>query len=137
MSDLFVVVAISHSQAKWRSAQEDEHSETAVFIEPPEGAVTRVSLGVVCRHSDGPAPPPNPARPPPSVSARRPGVDADAASGLLLPPAHAAAAVPLPADGARAAAAVHGRIHVRPNTAEETDAPIRLRGLKLHVNFAL
>ncbi|XP_070848210.1 golgin subfamily B member 1 isoform X2 [Chaetodon trifascialis] len=30
-----------HSQAKWHSAQEEDHSETAVFIEPPEGAVTR------------------------------------------------------------------------------------------------
>lgn len=39
-----VVVIISHSQAKWHSAQEGDHSETAVFIEPPEGAVTRVRL---------------------------------------------------------------------------------------------
>ncbi|CAG04187.1 unnamed protein product, partial [Tetraodon nigroviridis] len=31
----------SHSQR--RSAQEDEHSETAVFIQPPDGAVTHVS----------------------------------------------------------------------------------------------
>lgn len=34
----------TQSQAKWRSAQEDEHSETAVFIEPSDGAVTRVRL---------------------------------------------------------------------------------------------
>ncbi|KAK7886092.1 hypothetical protein WMY93_025713 [Mugilogobius chulae] len=30
-----------HGQAKWHSALEDDSSETAVFIEPPEGAVTR------------------------------------------------------------------------------------------------
>ncbi|XP_055009901.1 golgin subfamily B member 1 isoform X2 [Boleophthalmus pectinirostris] len=30
-----------HSQAQWNLALEDELSETAVFIEPPEGAVTR------------------------------------------------------------------------------------------------
>ncbi|CAK6950056.1 golgin subfamily B member 1 isoform X1 [Scomber scombrus] len=34
-----------HSQAKWHSAQEGDHSETAVFIEPPEGAVTRTRRG--------------------------------------------------------------------------------------------
>ncbi|XP_018536470.1 golgin subfamily B member 1 isoform X2 [Lates calcarifer] len=34
-----------HSQAKWHSAQEEDHSETAVFIEPPEGAVTRTRRG--------------------------------------------------------------------------------------------
>ncbi|XP_028256447.1 golgin subfamily B member 1 [Parambassis ranga] len=34
-----------HSQAKWQSAQEEDHSETAVFIEPPEGAVTRTRRG--------------------------------------------------------------------------------------------
>ncbi|KAM9334761.1 uncharacterized protein golgb1 [Symphorus nematophorus] len=32
-----------HSQAKWHS--EEDHSETAVFIEPPEGAVTRSRRG--------------------------------------------------------------------------------------------
>ncbi|TKS90758.1 Golgin subfamily B member 1 372 kDa [Collichthys lucidus] len=32
----------SHSQAKW---QEEDQSETAVFIEPPEGAVTRTRRG--------------------------------------------------------------------------------------------
>lgn len=42
-------VATSHSQAKWRSAQDEDPSETAVFIEPPEGAVTRVSLRLMCR----------------------------------------------------------------------------------------
>ncbi|TMS02884.1 Golgin subfamily B member 1 [Larimichthys crocea] len=31
-----------HSQAKW---QEEDQSETAVFIEPPEGAVTRTRRG--------------------------------------------------------------------------------------------
>lgn len=35
---------ISHSQATWSSLQGDDQSETAVFIEPTEGAVTRVSL---------------------------------------------------------------------------------------------
>ncbi|KAM8740306.1 uncharacterized protein golgb1 isoform 1-T1 [Acanthopagrus schlegelii] len=34
-----------HSQAKWNSAQEVDQSETAVFIEPPEGAVTRTRRG--------------------------------------------------------------------------------------------
>ncbi|XP_029350549.1 golgin subfamily B member 1 isoform X2 [Echeneis naucrates] len=34
-----------HSQATWHFAQEGDHSETAVFIEPPEGAVTRVRRG--------------------------------------------------------------------------------------------
>ncbi|XP_070784761.1 golgin subfamily B member 1 [Enoplosus armatus] len=34
-----------HSQAKRHSAQEEDHSETAVFIEPPEGAVTRTRRG--------------------------------------------------------------------------------------------
>ncbi|XP_039997618.1 golgin subfamily B member 1 isoform X2 [Xiphias gladius] len=34
-----------HSQAKWHNAQERDHSETAVFIEPPEGAVTRIRRG--------------------------------------------------------------------------------------------
>ncbi|XP_045927654.1 golgin subfamily B member 1 isoform X1 [Micropterus dolomieu] len=34
-----------HSQSKWHSAQEEDHSETAVFIEPPEGAVTRTRRG--------------------------------------------------------------------------------------------
>ncbi|XP_040885710.1 golgin subfamily B member 1 isoform X2 [Toxotes jaculatrix] len=34
-----------HSQAKWHSAHEGDHSETAVFIEPPEGAVTRSRRG--------------------------------------------------------------------------------------------
>ncbi|KAA8580274.1 hypothetical protein FQN60_005809 [Etheostoma spectabile] len=34
----------SHSQAKWHTAQEEDHSETAVFIEP-EGAVTRTRRG--------------------------------------------------------------------------------------------
>ncbi|KAM7378458.1 hypothetical protein PAMA_013391 [Pampus argenteus] len=34
-----------HSQAQWHSAQEGDHSETAVFIEPPEGAVTRSRRG--------------------------------------------------------------------------------------------
>ncbi|XP_034719829.1 golgin subfamily B member 1 isoform X1 [Etheostoma cragini] len=33
-----------HSQAKWHTAQEEDHSETAVFIEP-EGAVTRTRKG--------------------------------------------------------------------------------------------
>ncbi|XP_069021072.1 golgin subfamily B member 1 isoform X1 [Embiotoca jacksoni] len=33
------------SQAKWHSAQEGELSETAVFIEPPEGAVVRTRRG--------------------------------------------------------------------------------------------
>ncbi|KAM9327836.1 golgin subfamily B member 1 [Pholidichthys leucotaenia] len=36
---------VSQSQAKWYSAQEGDHSETAVFIEPPEGAVTRTHRG--------------------------------------------------------------------------------------------
>lgn len=40
----FSLVEISHSKAKWSSPQGDDHSETAVFIEPSEGAVTRVSL---------------------------------------------------------------------------------------------
>lgn len=40
----FSPVEISHSKAKWSSLQGDDHSETAVFIEPTEGAVTRVSL---------------------------------------------------------------------------------------------
>ncbi|MEQ2164261.1 hypothetical protein GOODEAATRI_004709 [Goodea atripinnis] len=31
-------------QASWRSANDEDSSETAVFIEPPEGAVTRVRL---------------------------------------------------------------------------------------------
>ncbi|TNM91603.1 hypothetical protein fugu_019983 [Takifugu bimaculatus] len=35
----------SQSQAQWRSAQEDDHSETAVFIEPSDGAVTRSRRG--------------------------------------------------------------------------------------------
>ncbi|XP_051804946.1 golgin subfamily B member 1 isoform X2 [Acanthochromis polyacanthus] len=34
-----------HSQASWHSAQDGDHSETAVFIEPPEGAVTRTRRG--------------------------------------------------------------------------------------------
>lgn len=34
-----------HSHANWHSAQEEDHSETAVFIEPPEGAVTRTRRG--------------------------------------------------------------------------------------------
>ncbi|XP_044042201.1 golgin subfamily B member 1 isoform X2 [Siniperca chuatsi] len=34
-----------HSQAKWHSAQEEDHSETAVFIEPQEGDVTRTRRG--------------------------------------------------------------------------------------------
>ncbi|XP_017267076.1 golgin subfamily B member 1 isoform X2 [Kryptolebias marmoratus] len=34
-----------HSQASWHSAHEEDHSETAVFIEPPEGAVTRIRRG--------------------------------------------------------------------------------------------
>lgn len=34
-----------HSPAKWPSAHEGDHSETAVFIEPPEGAVTRTRRG--------------------------------------------------------------------------------------------
>ncbi|KAM7367305.1 hypothetical protein PAMP_015218 [Pampus punctatissimus] len=34
-----------HSQAQRHSAQEGDHSETAVFIEPPEGAVTRSRRG--------------------------------------------------------------------------------------------
>ncbi|KAI3366692.1 hypothetical protein L3Q82_009365, partial [Scortum barcoo] len=34
-----------HGQAKWHSAQGEDHSETAVFIEPPEGAVTRTRRG--------------------------------------------------------------------------------------------
>ncbi|XP_078798032.1 uncharacterized protein golgb1 isoform X4 [Oryzias latipes] len=34
-----------HSQAAWHSAQEGDLSETAVFIEPPEGAVTRIRRG--------------------------------------------------------------------------------------------
>ncbi|XP_026183186.1 golgin subfamily B member 1 [Mastacembelus armatus] len=34
-----------HSQAKWHSADDGDHSETAVFIEPPEGAVTRTRRG--------------------------------------------------------------------------------------------
>ncbi|XP_042258801.1 golgin subfamily B member 1 [Thunnus maccoyii] len=34
-----------HSQAKWHSTQEGDHSETAVFIEPSEGAVTRTRRG--------------------------------------------------------------------------------------------
>ncbi|XP_047431661.1 golgin subfamily B member 1 isoform X2 [Mugil cephalus] len=33
------------SQAKWHSAEEGDQSETAVFIEPPEGAVTRTRRG--------------------------------------------------------------------------------------------
>ncbi|XP_008281134.1 golgin subfamily B member 1 [Stegastes partitus] len=34
-----------HSQPTWHSAQDGDHSETAVFIEPPEGAVTRTRRG--------------------------------------------------------------------------------------------
>ncbi|KAK2859071.1 hypothetical protein Q5P01_003691 [Channa striata] len=34
-----------HRQAKWHSAHEGDHSETAVFIEPPEGTVTRTRRG--------------------------------------------------------------------------------------------
>ncbi|XP_023149051.2 golgin subfamily B member 1 isoform X2 [Amphiprion ocellaris] len=34
-----------HSQATWHSAKDGDHSETAVFIEPPEGAVTRTRRG--------------------------------------------------------------------------------------------
>ncbi|MED6260176.1 hypothetical protein ATANTOWER_006394 [Ataeniobius toweri] len=34
-----------HSQASWRSANDEDSSETAVFIEPPEGAVTRTRRG--------------------------------------------------------------------------------------------
>ncbi|XP_016528491.1 golgin subfamily B member 1 isoform X2 [Poecilia formosa] len=34
-----------HSQASWHSANEGDLSETAVFIEPPEGAVTRTRRG--------------------------------------------------------------------------------------------
>ncbi|XP_041832825.1 golgin subfamily B member 1 isoform X2 [Melanotaenia boesemani] len=34
-----------HSQAAWHPAPEGDHSETAVFIEPPEGAVTRTRRG--------------------------------------------------------------------------------------------
>uniref|UniRef100_A0A1A8GAG6 Golgi autoantigen, golgin subfamily b, macrogolgin (With transmembrane signal), 1 n=1 Tax=Nothobranchius korthausae TaxID=1143690 RepID=A0A1A8GAG6_9TELE len=34
-----------HSQTTWHSAHEGDSSETAVFIEPPEGAVTRTRRG--------------------------------------------------------------------------------------------
>lgn len=34
-----------HGQAKWHSALDGDSSETAVFIEPPEGAVTRTRRG--------------------------------------------------------------------------------------------
>uniref|UniRef100_A0A8C7WRI6 Golgin B1 n=1 Tax=Oryzias sinensis TaxID=183150 RepID=A0A8C7WRI6_9TELE len=34
-----------HSQAAWHSAQEGDLSETAVFIEPPEGTITRIRRG--------------------------------------------------------------------------------------------
>lgn len=34
-----------HSQTTWHSAHDGDHSETAVFIEPPEGAVTRSRRG--------------------------------------------------------------------------------------------
>lgn len=43
LTSVFIVI-VSHSQAKWNSAEEADQSETAVFIEPPEGAVTRVRL---------------------------------------------------------------------------------------------
>ncbi|KAM4523917.1 uncharacterized protein golgb1 [Fundulus diaphanus] len=34
-----------HSQAAWHPANEEDPSETAVFIEPPEGAITRTRRG--------------------------------------------------------------------------------------------
>lgn len=78
----------------------------------------------------------------PAVSARRPRGDADAASGLLLPSAHAAAALPLPAHRARPAAAVHGRLPIKPNLSEKIQHKppnhfTWLHGLELHMNFAL
>lgn len=119
----------SHSQAKWRPAQEDEPSETAVFIEPPEGGASRVSP---LDHGRDRCP--GEAAASPSLSAvsarrrrRRPGDDADAARGLLLPPAHAAAALPLPAHRARAAAAVHGRLPVGAASPPRPPAPRKRR----------
>ncbi|XP_068163636.1 golgin subfamily B member 1 isoform X2 [Antennarius striatus] len=38
------VKELQRSQAKWHSAQ-DDNSETAVFIEPPEGSITRTQRG--------------------------------------------------------------------------------------------
>lgn len=50
---------------------------------------------------------------PSSDSERRPGFDADAPSGLLLPPAHPSAVKPVSAHCARPAAAVPGRIPLK------------------------
>ena len=119
LTSVFIVI-VSHSQAKWNSAQEVDQSETAVFIEPPEGAVTRVRLPLMCCTASFVT----------VISAvmktyelnvsctladseRWPGFDADAPSGLLLPSAHPSAARPLSAHCARPAAAVYGRISLK------------------------
>lgn len=113
--------AASHSQSKWRSAQDEDLSETAVFIEPPEGAVTRVSLRLMCHHpicqhtsrnNDNDETDVSSVPPPPDPE-RGPGSDADAPGGLLLATAHAAALQPLSAHRARPAADVSGRVSLR------------------------
>lgn len=145
MSISFIIY--SYTQGEWQTASEAMTSETAVLIEPPEGAVTRVNTKPQCNST-------------PfgikmawiykcvcvymlciyiywiylmyiffiSDSQWWTWAAADAASRLLLSSAHPSAGVTLPADCSRTVAAMHGRISVR----ETHQALLSERQLHIH-----